>query len=540
MSHPTVSETLTPESVSMPEVSGRSQDPPPAPDAGAETFRASGLYGAPLVGAFNPVPVVAIGGVDVASGTIGGVTLPGLMVVDGVSITWGRSDIYDQPDPATGQLVLFDPSGVWAVGADRRGQAVTLSYQGTAAGLPIRKVYFRGRVGSPIRFEPKTVQVAGKKIRGALVYIPLISVLVDYANRAVVADWPEEFVGDRRARLNTLWSGSGITITTRPYWDQPKIAPVATKDQGSLYQAVVDLFDSTGADRLTYLPDSQSLTYIPRRDYPNTRGHGALWWDAVSSGTARAGKGVYVRATGGEPANGTYAVYSYLDAGYLEDSDRGSLTTPEKITRVVVAHPTNSQAGFPQQVITQLVTGTSEGIDAMRELRHESQITYDNFATTAASDLAYMVAREGSAWKLGNLHWSTRRTGGFEDSAQAALLLAGGEVQDLFFLQGSDLPRLFGMTPVYGVMGQTIAYSRGGWDIDLQLSPLALGALHHAISWSEIDDGSAAYEVQWWDDDNPRGMHESLTYEDLGSVHRGLMPSATPTGPDQGWDFKPK
>jgi len=514
--------------------------PPAEPDGGAETARAFHLLGGPLSGAFNPVPVVSMGGVDIASGTGGGANLTNgnLMVVDGVAITWGRSSLYDQPDPATGQLVLFDPTGQWALAADRRGQAITLAYSGVSAGSAIRKVYFRGRVGSPITFEPKTVQAAGKKIRGALVRIPLVSVVVDYANRRVVADWPEETVAARRDRLNSLWAGAA-TITSREYWDPPHVAPVAQKDQVSLYQHVLDLFDSTGADRLTFYPDTKSLTNIYRRDYPDARGHGVLWWDPVGSASTRAGKGVYIRAMGNT------AVYSYLDAGWLEDSDRGALSQPDKITRVVVDHPSptgNAVGVFTQQTITQLVPGTSEGVDAMRELRHNSQISWDNYATTGASDLALLVSREGSAWKLGNLRWSTRRTGGFEDAAQADLMLRGGEVQDLFFLQRSQLPVLFDMVPVYGVMGMTIGYSQGGWDLDFQLSPIALNqrAQHHPISWSEMDDGSATYEIQWWDDDNPRGMHESLTYEDLGHVHRGLVPATYVTGPNAGWDFKPR
>lgn len=526
---------MTSASLSMPEETGTPPDPDPDPGEGAGPVQGARLlYGATLAGGFQPVPVVTLGGVDIASGLLGGQLPPGgLMVVDGVASTWGRDNIYDQPDPASGQLVLFDPSGTWAAQADRRGQALTLSWSGNVPGTgPTRSVYFRGRVGSPIRFRPKTVVIDGQAIHGALVFIPLVSVLVDYANRAVVAAWPEEGVGARRARLQALW-GSSATITTRAYWDQSNIAPVAIDDQVSLYQSVVDLFDSTGADRLTFLPASSSLTYVQRRDYTGARGHGILWWDAVGSGTARAGKGVYIRGIGNT------ALYGYLDGGQLEVEDQGELRQREKITRVVLQHPNGGVAGYPRRTVTKLVSGTSEGVDAFRELRHESMLTFQNFADTSADDLAILVAREGSSWQLGGLHWSTRRSGGFDSAAQAAAMLTGGETQDILFLQRSQLPRI-GVTPAYGVMGQTITYRDGGWELDFQLSPLAVGPLHHAITWEEIDDGSATYQVEWWDDDNPRGMHESLTYEDLGHVHRGMVPSSYVTGPSTGWDFIPR
>jgi hypothetical protein len=57
----------------------------------------------------------------------------------------------------------------------------------------------------------------------------------------------------------------------------------------------------------------------------------------------------------------------------------------------------------------------------------------------------------------------------------------------------------------------------------------------HPLAWDEVDDGTAGNTLRWYDDDQPDGMHESVTYEDLGHVGLGL--GATTVPPNRGWDF---
>jgi hypothetical protein len=504
-------------------------DPAAAGDVSRETWPA--LFGAATTGSFRPVPVVTLDGVDVAQGVGVDGRLPGLVVVDGLEFTWGRDEVLDQPTPATGTLQLFDPSGTWATSSDLRNKLVTLDWTGQVVGeaTPRRVVMFRGRVGSPVEVRRKVVQLDdGTRVAGALVSLSLRSVLLDLANTVPRAAWPEETVEERRVRLEAACAPVLAGVEVRDYWKAPKVVAVAAKDQVSLYQHLVDLYDSTGADRMNYLPDTNVVTFLERRDYYAARGLGRLWWE-TDPAHPRGGAGVYVRATGNS------ALYHGLDSAGLEYDPADGITQPERMTRVELVHP-SATLSFADRVVTRVVTGVDERREGVRAVRMDSQLTWDNYADTAASDLEDMTQKEAASWQLEPLKLRTGPLGGFEEHRHAVVLLMGAEHATLFFLQRSWLPA-FGLRPIVGVMGGTIAYRDRGWELELVPAPITTTPAQHALTWEEIDDGSAGYQVEWWDEDHPRGMHESLTLEDLGHVARGLGTDATtPIGPDTGWD----
>ncbi len=499
------------------------------------------LFGAPEAGRFRPTPLVNINGVRVAQGMPSSWDEDSTrrVVVDGVTITWGRSEVLDQPDPATGRLQLFDASGTWATTRDLRGQTVDLFWTGTdpATGTTVTRAFFRGRVGSPVRVSRKTVSTpAGGTIVGSLIDIPLVSILVDLANRTPSGAWPAETLGARRTRVETAAAAAlPGGLETRSYWHTPQVPPVAAEDQETVYEHLVALYDSSGADRFTYLPADRRTTYVARRDYWTARGLGQLWWNtpAEAASSSRAGKGVYARATGNT------TLYHYLDSAALEYPEDAGITSPDKITRVRLRHKdSGSTPAYAERVVELTVDGTDELRDGVRTVSVDSIVAWNAWADQAASDLEELSQKEAAEWRLEPMTWRTRKTDGFESYAQAAELLTGGETQTLFFLQRSYLPT-YGVRPIFGVMGQTITYAELGWELELQVAPVSTTERQHPITWEEIDDGSAGLEVQWWDSDHPRGMHESLTYEDLTWVARGLGSTSAAIGPDNGWDFLP-
>lgn len=505
------------------------------------------LFGASVSpGLFSPVPVVSIAGADIASGAAG--PDDSLMVVDGLSITWGRDDVLDQPTPSTGRLTLFDATRTWATTADRRGQRVTVRYEGTdPLEGPRSAVFFRGRIGAPITVSRRTVvhPVTGEKITGSLVDMPLVSVLVEPANITPTIDWPAESLGTRLDRIIVDLQTKGYMVygsfSMRSYWSTPTVAPVAAKDQVSLLEHLMAVYDSSGMDRMIYVPDTDSIRPLVRRDYVTQRGLAGLWWDATDPARARHGQGVYVRSMAAAPADGFAGDPAYLDAHALEYDPGDGLTMPSRITRVSITHPDQAAATpysnvTAEQKVTSLTVGggaINEELFGVRSAHVDSLVAWNNYADTALSDLAELVRKEGSAWVLQPLVWTTRKTGGFETAAQARALLSGCQTDTLLFLQRSWLPQ-YGVRPVYGVMGGTIAYSQAGWDLEFSVAPVTTSQPQHAITWEEIDDGSSTYQVEWWDDDHPRGMHESLTFEDLGYCATGLGVSTV--APDTGWD----
>jgi hypothetical protein len=506
--------------------------PDPDADGGHEE-----LFGAATVaGLFEPTPTVTLAGSAIAAGP-GGDPTGKLMVVDGLTVTWGREEVLSQPEPATATVALFDGSKRWATSRDLIGQPVTLAWTGEVPGVgTVGDVIFRGRIAG-VTVAPRTA--AG--VPGSLVSLTLTSILNDLANRIPRESWPAETLGERLARINAATGGVVSAVDVRQYWRDPRTPPVDAADQVSLYEHIVALFNSSGADRFTYNPreGAQEIGYLTRRDFPNLRGLAGLWWNLSTDGTsARAGLGVYVRTYGVTAVgSGGTGEPTYLDAAALEYDPADGLTrsVDSRISRVELTHPDSE--GTPvwaERTTTALVPGADEATEGRRTLTVESLVGWSSWADVAASDLAALAAREGAAWRLAPLLYDTRRTGGFENWRQARELLAGHERQTLFFLQRSWLP-VYGLRPVFGVMGGTYTYAGGGWQLELHLAPVTTyPTAQHAITWEEIDTGDPGLTVEWHDGPHRRALHETVTYEDLGYVSAGL--GATVFPPDTGWD----
>lgn len=514
-------------------MTGQENFPSPADDLDEAAEESSVLFGAPEAGRFRPLPKVEIDGAFYATG-VPDVLEGRRVILEGLSVTWGRDEVLDQPTPATGTLSMFDASGSWATSRDLRGRLVNLFWNGTdPTGSGVNRAFFRGRVGAPVRVSRKTViGPSGERIEGALIELPLVSRLVDLANMIPAGAWPAETMAERVTRVAAAHAGVLVGgLDVRDFWEVPGVAPVAAEDQVSRYEHLMSLFDSSGADRMTYLPHDRKATYVQRRDYFSSRGLAQLWWHTTGeTGHARAGKGVFARAT----TDGRF-----LDAQTLEYPDESGITQPQKITTVRLRHRDLGSTPDPyaERVVELTVDGTDPETDGVRTVQLDSIVSWNSYADVAASDLEEVTQKEAAEWRLDEpLVWRTRYTDGFESFYQAEDVLVGAEEQSPFFLQRSYLPR-YGIRPVVGVMGGRIGYVDGGWEVEMRTAPVTTTLPQHPISWSEIDDGSIGLEVRWYDDDHERGLHESLTYEDMGWVSRGL--GVATEGPDTGWDFLP-
>lgn len=493
------------------------------------------LYAAPAyAGVFRPGCVVQVDGVDVAAGAATAAA-DGLMVVDGVRVTWGRDEVLDQPTPATGRLVLFDASRTWATRADRRGRPVTIRYQGVhdVTGETVSSIFFRGRISGQLTTSPRTVRhpVTGARIRGALVQVPLQSAVVDLANITPREAWPAETLGARLDRVVVQARRFGLLAggaNVRDYWKVPNVAPVAAKDQVSLLDHITALFDSAGADNYTYRPDLDSIVYIPRRNV-SSPSMGRLDRAAVG---ARANQGAYIRArTVTYPSPDTEVANGLLlDAGTLEYDPAEGLTTPARITRVALSHPDEGNAYATRAVEIPVLhepwdpaghAAVDELQLGVRAARVESQVAWNSYADLSLSDTEYLIRREGSRWLLQPFRLTTRKAGGFHSVTSAQTFLAGYERNDYFFLQRSWLPSM-GVRPIIGIMGGTIRYVRGGWDLELQPAPITTPVLQHSLSWEDLYDANPANVLKWWDGPHPEGLDPTVTYEDMRYVGAGL------------------
>lgn len=490
--------------------------------------------------ALNPEPVVTIDGVTVAAGPVAGQ----VMVVDGLSVTWGKEDPLGQPEPATATITLWDRTRGWALQRELRGVPVQLSYPDPITSLPGRlpHVFFRGRIDA--------VEVIPHKaggVRGSLVVLECRSLVGDLAQRMPIGAWPAETIEARRARLEVEVRAAGIVsaslatpkateVDIRQAWRTTMLAPVAADEQRSVYEHLLALYDSAGADRMTYNVRENRFQFIPRRA-PTHRGLGRLVKDP--SGSARHGQGVYATAAFGVSETGSYdgGNPAYLDAQRVDTPD-GGLRRPGSagITRVEVAHPDGSLPDYPDTLGFMAVKGTSETINGRRTARIEADISDNARADYLCADFEQLVREDAAGWRLPRLTLDTRRRGGFESDEQRELLLAGFEDAGgtMVFLQRSLFTHDYGQRPVFAVIGATATYADRHWLVEFSTAPVATIVPQHPVAWSELDDRATGNLVRLYGYPHPDGLHPSLSLNDLRFVSAGVGVLTPPA--DQGWD----
>lgn len=488
----------------------------------------------------EPAAYLAIDGVDVARSTVAGVPTD-LLAMDGLSATWGREEVLDQPEPATATVTLFDPSRRWHRSRNWVGALVTLRWELVVAGVPTSRIFFRGRVG---RINPVITTLAG--VRGTLVTLDLTSVVADLGNVITTADWPSETWaapyagmpagGPRRTRIiNELaaagFPGNTLAMTVGTLWDNVTAIHVLPEDQLSLLDHVRLVYDSF-VDRMNYSPHGNTFTAVGSRDYTNARSLGRLVSDAVGAGTPRAGQGVYVtaRARNGGPG-------LYLNAREVEYPDDAGIALDQTsaLTRIRLTTTDYISSQDVKKVAERVVTGAKEGLYGIRALNVDSALG-SAVETGQLNRWETLARQDATTWQLEPVAFRTGPAGGFEDFAQVLALLSGEESNALVFLEGSELP-LYGVCPVVGVMGGTITQRAGHWEVEAVLVSAALVAAQHPLTFEELDAGTAGTQIQVWDSPHPLGFHSSLTFEDLAWVGVGHgLPDLT-SGPDQGWDY---
>lgn len=479
----------------------------------------------------HPTPAVTLDGLPLPGSTAGGVPTD-RVALDGVEVTWGRTaPLGEQPEPATARLSLFDPTRAWAVTRPLIGAPVQLSWTADPGTGPVTGTYFRGRVAA-VDLRPHAVTTpAGRIVRGTLVQLSCTSILTDLANRIPAEAWPAETLGARADRVRAAALDILGDVIVRAVWREPEVAPVAAADQVSIYEHLVALYDSCGADRMTYEPHTNRVLYLVRPDYDTRRDAGVLWWDITTG--ARPSQGVYIRPSAMTPAGGTDPVVPmWLDAAAVGYDEGLARTAGSGITRVQVTHPDLADA-YNDRTTTAAVPGVVDAAAGVRTLRQDSLVTWRAWADLAAADLLEVATEEGAGWRPGPVRFLSRPAGGFETIDHVWWLLGGTEITRPVFLQRSWMTP-HGVRPIFHVIGGTIAWRSGGWEVDCELGPVSLPTRQHPVTWEEIDNGTAAYQVRW-DDTGPRRLHDTVTFEDLAYVGRGL--GATATGPDTGWDF---
>lgn len=434
----------------------------------------------------QPVPTVTLGGALVAAGRAPDGTWPAAPIaLDGLSVKWGRSKALDQPTPATAEVRLFDPTGVWLAGQPRLiGTRLDLSW---AAGATSRTM-FTGRI-TAAEVEPHVVMLDNTRTEGALITLSASSILTDLGNRyPPETSWPAETLAARRTRIINLCAGPVTSITTRATWDA---APLAALDPSktSALDHLKTLYDNCGADRYTYDPTTRGVSFLARRSFPTAASVAHLQRDSTRSG-------VYITAPGGQ-----------LDGGRIAATGPASRGIDSAITRVVLTYT----VGTGTAQVTVPLSGVDESVAGVRAASVTTGHTDASQATAAANDLAALAGGEATGWTVAALRWNTAGRG-FDDIGQALRLIGGAETADVVFLARAWLSAL-GILPVFGIMGGTITYTGTAWTVQWTNAPVSVTAPGAALGWDDLDPS-----LVWDDMPGPATFDDSVTYDDLGMI----------------------
>lgn len=525
--------------------------------------QAAGLFAATDVqlprGRWNPDPVVTINGQRMPNDAAGTGELFGQTVLDDLRVEWGTSEPLTQPEPSTAQLELIDFSRTWATRQDVIGWPVVLGYE-YASGVTgdwAAGTFFRGRISD---VDVSTVRVRrpdGTHQRAVKLALKCTSLETDLGNvRPSEALWPAEPITARVARVAGYCRRVASTVLARVSdWGTAQAAANDQVSSSSIRDLLVQLYNSTGGDRLVYRPALPASSGLPTglgvyenlgRRVSSARTMARLYYGGATH--PRVGQGAWVGPT--DRGRLTYQTQAdvttplYLDAAVLQYDDGLSRNMASRITRVAVTSK-DSAAADAARTSTRIAPGLDEGVLGQRALTLDSLHNWNAWADLNAEDLLAMATQEGSQWRPGRLRWDVKRSGGFELVAQGYALLLGHMSGYQFFLSRSELAEL-GVRPVVSVIGGVIAYRRGGWVLDLDVAGWAsygggnsspTRVPQHSATWEELaGDGTSTFGVlSWGTGDTPgaTNFHASVTYEDLRHVGQGIN---GPIGPDQGWD----
>lgn len=426
-------------------------------------------------------PTVTVAGSPVALAHTG----PGLTAIDELSVSWGRSGLFDAPTPATLSCRLLEHTldgwGSLAARTDLIGQDVQVSWVGSDAATVT--TMFRGRI-TDVEVSPADLpSIPGG---GWFVHLAASSRETEAANYSVAPGtaWPAETFAARLARIKALFPArmfpGGIampTINDLPYpgrdqsiltaLDAMTCAPVTSASGNGL-----DLLRAHAASvtplPLVYDPATDGFTFAHRRAYENTAGNFTV---AGFSPVPAVGPTSWAAVSNGDNSQ-YYTVGGPLTAS-LMPGGRRSLDMPldARVTNVEVTY-FDSTAAYAQKTVTAATADASlESTIGRRTLSVASVHATTANAAQLAKMYADLAGAENRQRRLSGVSFDTQSSGGFSSRTQMLTLLSAKETGESFFITGSWLPRL-GKRPMTGLMGGRIAYRDGDWFVDGVSAPV--------------------------------------------------------------------
>lgn len=434
------------------------------------------------------------------------------VVLDGLTVSWGREDIWDEPDTTTLTITLYDRAGVWAGRIDEAravGAPLALWATDTAAGFD--HLVFHGAV-SGVKAKPhKRSQPDAEWIVTLTVSDPTAGL----GNATVQwnGDWPHETLQARAVKAaGVVQAATGIAEL---YFDPARVAARVAPwtPEGNARDLVQRLYDCT-ASSWTYVPHENVIRSVDRLRIPV---RGLLTLTRVP---ADDGRHLLVVATAAGPYDAGSSTAPWPSATLAAcwvaaDDAELTQTKTQAITRVVTRwHNWANDNG--REVHTRVEDQFPPTSDR-NELVHESWLSDGRDVDPIILSTFNRATIEGRRALHPAITYDTRHTdGGFTDRAAATRCLTPAETNGLISVPGSPFADWLWSVPVFRPSGGRIAYRGGRWHITytLQWPALDFTGVPDMFSYAAL----AAAGTRLTYDGPDTTLDPSLTYATLENV----------------------
>lgn len=468
---------------------------------------------------FNPVPVVAVDGLPRCTALTGEdgrpAFAPGIATLTGeMRIRWGRADPWSTVQPTTLDVELFDPTGEWLnriVTRDAIGRPVQITWDIPESvpdddDLP-------DRVWRPFAGFITAVEIEADRQRttagwrdGWRVAITAADRRVALGNVIVAWDpWGAERMIDRAVRLRNLAASAGIReFYYENRFRESPVSPAEIKDQtaNELFGA---LYESFG-QQWTYNPHRNVCIRIPRH-----RSNSQLFLTKVDPGPYIALVGQELTDPTGQETPQDQAPHrpAALDAADVTGGISLHTDQTDDLNRWEVTW--DVAPAFDRHTSIMTPTGTDD--PPYRVLSFDSWLSDGLDVDPVLNEVALSAQDEARGPHHPPVSFSTARTGGFRNVAQAMALTLPSEQGRVVTLTGSPWTAVLGRPPIHAPTGGEITYSDGHWDITVDLTTHLSIAVDpaNAVTWDDL------VEYASWGDTGHSGwrLSRALSWHDM-------------------------
>ncbi|WP_141393478.1 hypothetical protein [Glutamicibacter sp. BW80] len=407
----------------------------------------------------NPTPQIWIAGEYVPTSASGD---PTHIALDGLEIEWGSHERFTDIVPAILKLRILDTTGEWIAEKVLPGTDIKIAYLWSTGNGSTNRYMFRGMITSS-DITPRNWRKEASEDHGYFVDIVATDRIGQLGNTFLSFASDTTSTSTLAYRANKINEAAGNTFAAIVTPEQPV--------NGMLKEVYTNSAALTVLDEL-YRGLNRRPEYDPHTNRIESQQWGGITYWRFAGFFLDSVSGKYKLGLPRHPqveylGVGLDPLYT-LPAEHVESEGALTRSLDSSITQVSVKYHSESlpDADLYERQAVQIPNYRGIG---NRVWNAETK------ALSRPYGLAFALKREAEdnlwRWRLEDVSWNTKRTGGFDTEASMHMWLQPRSNEQRVFLQGSAHNHLADYIPIYGLFGSTITYRNDSWNFALKLAP---------------------------------------------------------------------